>query len=118
MISFSLLFFFFLFQYVTLFASAFPLCSMITILFLFIEARSDMFKLLYLCRRPIVHRYDVIYFVLCVTSFIVIIGACLLKTFWELVGCLLLQFIILNRKRFIDPSYGKVNNFSVQTESM
>lgn len=44
------------FGYVTLFASAFPLCSIITILFLFIEARSDMFKLLYLCRRPIVHR--------------------------------------------------------------
>ena len=47
-------------QYVTLFASAFPLCSIITILFLFIEARSDMFKLLYLCRRPIVHRYFIV----------------------------------------------------------
>jgi len=46
------------FGYVTLFASAFPLCSIITIVFLFIEARSDMFKLLYLCRRPIVHRVN------------------------------------------------------------
>jgi len=44
------------FGYVTLFASAFPLCSVITIGFLFIEARSDMFKLLFLCRRPIVRR--------------------------------------------------------------
>jgi len=44
------------FGYVTLFASAFPLCSMITILFLFLEARSDMFKLLFLSRRPIVRR--------------------------------------------------------------
>lgn len=42
--------------YVTLFASAFPLCSIITILFLFLEARSDMFKLLYLTRRPVVKR--------------------------------------------------------------
>lgn len=44
------------FGYVTLFASAFPLCSIITILFLFLEARSDMFKLLFLTRRPIVKR--------------------------------------------------------------
>eukprot|EP00795_Rhopilema_esculentum_P008383 gene8383-14358_t len=44
------------FGYVTLFASAFPLCSVITIGFLFIEARSDMFKLMFLCRKPIVRR--------------------------------------------------------------
>ncbi|XP_002170516.2 anoctamin-10 isoform X1 [Hydra vulgaris] len=42
--------------YVTLFASAFPLCSIITVLFLFIEARSDMFKIMFLCRRPHVRR--------------------------------------------------------------
>eukprot|EP00794_Sanderia_malayensis_P011886 gene11886-13118_t len=44
------------FGYVTLFASAFPLCSVITIAFLFLEARSDVFKLLFICRRPIVRR--------------------------------------------------------------
>ena len=44
------------FGYVTLFASAFPLCSAVTILFLFLEARSDMFKLLFLTRRPVVRR--------------------------------------------------------------
>lgn len=44
------------FGYVTLFASAFPLCSIITIVFLFLEERSDMFKLLFLCRRPVVKR--------------------------------------------------------------
>lgn len=44
------------FGYVTLFASAFPLCSVITMGFLFLEARSDLFKLLFICRRPVVRR--------------------------------------------------------------
>jgi len=44
------------FGYVTLFASAFPLCSVITIGFLFLEVRSDLFRLLFLYRRPSVGR--------------------------------------------------------------
>lgn len=45
------------FQYVTLFASAFPLAAAVSILFLFIEGRADLFKLLYVYQRPKVRRY-------------------------------------------------------------
>lgn len=56
------------FGYVTLFASAFPLAAAISILFLFIEGRADLFKLLYMYQRPKVRRvsnigvwYNVLY---------------------------------------------------------
>ena len=41
----------------TLFASAFPLAAAVSILFLFIEGRADLFKLLYVYQRPRVRRY-------------------------------------------------------------
>ena len=44
-------------QYITLFASAFPLGSAVTLLFLYVEIRSDLFKLLHVYRRPIPRRY-------------------------------------------------------------
>lgn len=44
------------FGYVTLFASAFPLAGAVSILFLFIEGRADLFKLLYMYQRPKVRR--------------------------------------------------------------
>lgn len=40
------------FGYVTLFASAMPLCSIISVIFLFIETKTDCFKLLFLYKRP------------------------------------------------------------------
>ena len=40
-------------QYITFFASALPLGAAVTLLFLYIEARSDLFKLLYAYRRPV-----------------------------------------------------------------
>nr|XP_058973340.1 anoctamin-10-like [Pocillopora verrucosa] len=56
------------FGYVTLFASAFPLAAVVSIVFLFIEGRADLFKLLYVCQRPRVRRvsnigvwYNVLY---------------------------------------------------------
>lgn len=56
------------FGYVTLFASAFPLAAAVSILFLFIEGRADLFKLLYVYQRPKVRRassigvwYNVLY---------------------------------------------------------
>jgi len=42
---------------VTLFASAFPLAAAVSIVFLFIEGRADLFKLLYVYQRPRVRRY-------------------------------------------------------------
>ena len=39
-------------QYITLFASAFPLGGAVTLVFLYIEVRSDFFKLLHAYRRP------------------------------------------------------------------
>ena len=39
-------------QYITLFASAFPLGAAVTLLFLYMEVRSDFFKLLHAYRRP------------------------------------------------------------------
>ncbi|XP_028413837.1 anoctamin-8-like [Dendronephthya gigantea] len=44
------------FGYVTLFASAFPLASAVGVVFLLIESRSDMFKLLFIYQRPKVLR--------------------------------------------------------------
>ena len=44
-------------QYVTLFASAFPLAATVSIVFLFIEVRADLFKLLFIYQRPKVVRY-------------------------------------------------------------
>ena len=46
------------YQYVTLFASAFPLAAAVSIVFLFIEGRADLFKLLYVYQRPRVRRYE------------------------------------------------------------
>ena len=40
-------------QYITLFASAFPLGAAVTFVFLYIEVRSDLFKLLTAYRRPL-----------------------------------------------------------------
>lgn len=40
------------FGYVTLFASAFPLASFISMIFIYFEARSDIFKLDKLVKRP------------------------------------------------------------------
>lgn len=41
------------FGYVTLFASAFPLASALTIICVVVEARSDMFKMCWVVRRPL-----------------------------------------------------------------
>lgn len=49
------------YQYVTLFASAFPLAAAVSIVFLFIEGRADLFKLLYVYQRPRVRRYDILH---------------------------------------------------------
>lgn len=46
------------FGYVALFASAYPLASLISILANLVEIRSDAFKLTYLCRRPRSFRCD------------------------------------------------------------
>jgi len=46
------------FGYVTLFASAYPLASVISIIANLIEIRSDCFKLTYLCQRPRTIRCD------------------------------------------------------------
>ena len=43
-------------QYITLFASAFPLGAVVTFLFLYVEVRSDLFKLLRAYRRPFPRR--------------------------------------------------------------
>lgn len=57
----NFLFVYFLcFQYVTLFASAFPLAAAVSIVFLFIEGRADLFKLLYVYQRPRVRRYGIL----------------------------------------------------------
>ena len=40
------------FGYVTLFASAFPLAAALSLVYNIIEIRSDLFKLLHVCRRP------------------------------------------------------------------
>ena len=40
-------------QYITLFASAFPLGAAVTLLFLYVEVRSDFFKLIKAYRRPL-----------------------------------------------------------------
>jgi hypothetical protein len=40
------------FGYVTLFAAAFPLASFISMIFIYFEARSDLFKLEKLMKRP------------------------------------------------------------------
>lgn len=45
----------------TLFASAFPLAAAVSIVFLFIEGRADLFKLLYVYQRPRVRRYDILH---------------------------------------------------------
>lgn len=48
------------FGYITLFASAFPLASFISIIFIYFESRSDLFKLEKLMKRPIVKKmYDI-----------------------------------------------------------
>lgn len=39
-------------QYITLFASAFPLGGAVTMVFIYVELRSDVFKLLHAYRRP------------------------------------------------------------------
>ena len=44
----------------TLFASAFPLAAAVSIVFLFIEGRADLFKLLYVYQRPRVRRYGIL----------------------------------------------------------
>jgi len=41
------------FGYITLFASAFPLASTISAVFIYFESRSDLFKLERLLRRPL-----------------------------------------------------------------
>ena len=46
------------FGYVTLFASAYPLASMISIVANLIEIRADAFKISYVCRRPRSSRCD------------------------------------------------------------
>ena len=46
------------FGYVTLFASAYPLASVVSIIANSIEIRSDCFKLTYICRRPRCIRSD------------------------------------------------------------
>lgn len=48
------------FGYITLFASAFPLAAALSIACNFIEVRSDMFKLAYVCRRPAATRASTI----------------------------------------------------------
>ena len=45
-------------QYITLFASAFPLGAAVTFVFLYIEVRSDLFKLLNAYRRPLPMRSE------------------------------------------------------------
>ena len=40
------------FGYVTLFAAAFPLASFLSMIFIYFEARSDLFKLERLMKRP------------------------------------------------------------------
>ncbi|XP_065183783.1 anoctamin-8-like [Sycon ciliatum] len=57
------------FGYITLFASAFPLCSIISVGFVLVETMTDSLKLLYLYRRPRSRRaggigvwYSVMYF--------------------------------------------------------
>lgn len=48
------------FGYITLFASAFPLASFISIIFIYFESRSDLFKLEKLMKRPVVKKmYDI-----------------------------------------------------------
>jgi len=42
--------------YITLFASAFPLAPILSMICNLVELRSDMFKLVYVCRRPHVNR--------------------------------------------------------------
>lgn len=44
------------FGYITLFASAFPLASFISIIFIYFESRSDLFKLEKLMKRPVVKK--------------------------------------------------------------
>jgi len=44
------------FGYITLFAAAFPLASTISVVFIFFEARSDIFKLEKTLKRPLVHK--------------------------------------------------------------
>lgn len=48
------------FGYIVLFASAFPLASFVSILFIYFESRSDLFKLEKLLKRPMVKKaYDI-----------------------------------------------------------
>lgn len=60
----------FLLQYVTLFAAAFPLGPAVTLLFVYLELRSDLFKLLHAYKRPFPRRYIII---LCVIRKLVIL---------------------------------------------
>jgi hypothetical protein len=48
------------FGYIVFFASAFPLASFISIIFIYFESRSDLFKLEKLLKRPVVKKaYDI-----------------------------------------------------------
>lgn len=48
------------FGYITLFATAFPLASTISIVFLYLESRADIYKLEKLSKRPLVHKTSTI----------------------------------------------------------
>ena len=48
---------FHLLQYITLFASACPLASVVSVIFLYIELKSDLFKLLWTYKRPYPRRF-------------------------------------------------------------
>lgn len=43
------------YAYITLFATAFPLGSFFAMIFIYVESRSDLFKLSKLCRRPLAY---------------------------------------------------------------
>eukprot|EP00731_Ephydatia_muelleri_P037523 Em0495g4a len=72
------------FGYITLFAAAFPQGAAITLVFLYIEVRSDLFKLIHSNRRPLPMRANSIgvwYTVLQIIAFIAILTNCAIVGF-------------------------------------
>lgn len=102
------------FGYVTLFASAFPLASFISVIFIYFESRSDLFKLEKLMRRPKVHKtYNIgswIY-VLEFMAFTSIFTNLILFTYASEQIDHLLPFLAKYRD---DPIYGVITLFSIE----
>ncbi|XP_048585783.1 anoctamin-8 [Nematostella vectensis] len=100
------------FGYVTLFASAFPLAAAVSIVFLFIEARSDLFKLLFIYQKPPVMRVSSIgvwYSVLYMMMILSMLTNSLIVGFSseQLASWCPWMYETIEGDQFIKPGYGR-----------